>query len=235
MMQKQLPLKLRNLIQYIESVDQIENSQLIEMTLNSGILANDLDEFSEFNHDQLVSYGRRVLYVGKNFSIYLMSWAPGDFTAIHSHGRCDWGVVLFLGDINHRLYTVDGNVVRLKSADVIPGSTVVGVKGELVHAMGNLRSGGVMSLHIYGSNNRLSNANDFSKVYELENKVVKITNGAAFINISAPFVKNSEPGPGCDRATLIDYLQIVRPIYARMKMSSMVETIDGYLDNPSAY
>ncbi len=233
--QNHLPLRLTKIINSIEKEESITNDHLIKMIKDSGITAQDLDAFYDFGHDPSESYGRKILYTGRNFTIYLMSWAPGDFTAIHSHGLSDWGAVLLLGTTFHRLYEVSNTQITLKSADIIPEGTVVGIKGDLVHAMGNLASKGVMTLHIYGSKDNLSNANDFSKVYDLERKLIKTTNGAAFINIAENLVKKTDQGLTCDKATLLDYLQIVRPVYLRMNNAGMVKVIDTYLQDPSLY
>jgi hypothetical protein len=226
---------VKYIVDIIESNSHINNQYLVEKFKEAGIIAEDFRAYQDHRHDAAHSYGRKVIYEGRNFIMYIMSWAPGDFTAIHSHGYSEWGSVVFLTDMNHRLYHAEGKTVKLVGKSVVPLGTVVPVIGGLVHAMGNLTNTPSMTLHVYGSGKPTSNANDNSLVYEIDKKQIRTTNGAAYINIGEEFCKKTEPGLLTDTETLLDYLQIVLPFYKKINHISMVQKIEGYLSNPQTY
>jgi cysteine dioxygenase len=219
----------------IENCKHVDNDWLVRMLKEAKLKYEDFSQFQNFNHDPALSYGRTVVCEAPKFMIYVMSWAPGDFTAIHSHGYSDWGSVVFFADTNHNLYHANGNKIVLAEKSIIPKGTVVPVIGDFVHAMGNLSDKPFITLHIYGSDKGISNANDYSRVFEIEKKQIRTTNGAAYLNIDEELCKKTEKGLLTNVETLVDYLQIILPFYKRNNLSNVVRTIEGYLKSPESY
>ena len=91
--QERLPASLEGIIKSIDGTRFMDSHILSETIKLAGMKAEDYLRLSNFNHEISLSYGRNLIYQGLNYSIYLMSWAPGDFTAIHSHGVSQWGAV----------------------------------------------------------------------------------------------------------------------------------------------
>jgi len=226
---------IKKIVDAIEGQKQVDNSWLVSFLQRIDIKPESLSKYQDFTHGNDKSYGRKVVYEGANFIVYVMSWAPGDFTAIHSHGFSDWGSVVFFADTNHRLYEADGQKIRLAGKSIIPKGSVVPVTGDFVHAMGNLTDTPFITLHIYGSNKAISNANDFSLVYEIEKKQIQTTSGAAYINISENLSKKTVHGLQTNVETLVDYLQIILPYYKKNNKHNAVATIEGYLREPETY
>ena len=195
----------------------------------------DFLEYNQFDHPRQDSYGRNKIYTGKNFTIFLMTWNPGDYTAIHSHGHCDWGAVLFFDEVSHRLYKVDGNEIHLANKGMIPAGTIVGVKGDLVHSMGNNSDLPAITMHIYGSNGSLSNANNDSRVYELEKKTISVTNGEAYFNLDPARAKERIQGIISDNDTISDYFSILLPFYRKIGDHAMIEFLEMVMENPECY
>jgi predicted metal-dependent enzyme (double-stranded beta helix superfamily) len=230
-----LPETLQFLIQEIEGCSGMNSGKLIDFIHSAKLLKEEFEPFSDFSHDPGLSYARTRLYEGRNFNIYLMSWAPGDFTAIHSHGMTDWGAVVFFSGASHRLYEVKDTHILLKDASPVPAGLVAPVNGKLVHAMGNLSEVPAMSLHIYGSDQSISNANDGSLVYELEKKLIRRTHGEAYINLAGENCLQTIEGLTTDEVTLLDYLDIVRPYYLKNELIEMCEKIDQVKRFPNNY
>jgi predicted metal-dependent enzyme (double-stranded beta helix superfamily) len=226
---------VENIADLLESAHRIDNSFLVALLKEANLNAENFHIYQNYKHDAALSYGRTVAYEGRNFIIYVMSWAPGDFTAIHSHGYSDWGSVVFFSDTNHNLYHADGHKISLAEKSIIPKGSIVPVNGNLVHAMGNLTDRPFITLHIYGSHQALSNANDFSLVYEIEKKQIRTTNGSAYINISEENCKKTDHGLVTNVETLVDYLQIILPYYKRNKLNSAIKKIEDYLIDPESY
>ena len=76
-----------------------------QCVLDANLRAEDLTAWADFDHPVEDSYGRRLVYDGGDFEIMVMSWAPGDFSAIHDHGEpngepCKVLVKLLIWSIN---------------------------------------------------------------------------------------------------------------------------------------
>jgi len=226
---------IKKIVDAIGNQKHIDNNWLVSFLQRIDIKAESLSKYQDFKHDIDKSYGRKVVYEGSNFIVYIMSWAPGDFTAIHSHGFSDWGSVVFFADTNHRLYHAEGQKITLTGKSIIPKGSVVPVTGDFVHAMGNLTDTPFITLHIYGSDKAMSNANDFSLVYEIEKKQIQTTSGAAYINISENFSKKTVHGLQTNVETMVDYLKIILPYYKKNNKRDAVDTIEGYLGDTETY
>jgi hypothetical protein len=226
---------LQSLIDQIEVRKMIDNPSLIEIIKQANLKESDFLQYNQFDHGITESYGRNKVYEGANFSIYIMSWSTGDFTAIHSHGYCAWGAVYFFGDTSHRLYKASGNKIELVNKGIVPKGTIAPVTGNLVHAMGNEGQSPVMTLHIYGSDNGTSNANDDSLVYELEKKRISTTSGEAYLNLEPERIKRSVTGISTNIETITDYFGILLPYYRKTQNRQTADHLEQILRNPQLY
>lgn len=226
MIQK-IPESLKKLIEQIEYLDISDSMHLEDLIRKSDISVEEMQEIADQEHDLQMSYGRQLLYQGGNFAVFLMTWNYNDFTAIHNHGRTEWGCVYFLGDVDHRLYEVADINIKLVKSSIVPAGSIVPVSGNLVHAMGNLSTRTSCSLHIYGSNRSLNVPNDGSFVYEIEKGHIRETDGSASINVSEKVCRNTIPGLTTDQQTLQDYLNIILPYYVKNKNHRMIAEINA--------
>jgi len=93
---------------------------LKKIVISEDIQFNDLIQYAQFKHSLSESYGRMPIYKADKFSIYVMSWLAGDFTAIHSHGHSDWGIVINYGKTSHRVYSMGNNYLKLIQKSTLP-------------------------------------------------------------------------------------------------------------------
>jgi cysteine dioxygenase len=127
-----LPESLSSIVSQLEKLNSPDAEQLKSIVSKANVSAEDLHPFRFFDHPSEQSYGRTLIYTSKNFMILSISWAPGDFSAIHSHGDTEWGVLCFFGDCEHRLYEEKGNTLRLVKKSIIPeGSPLSPLKGTI--------------------------------------------------------------------------------------------------------
>jgi len=208
-----LPQSAKNIIKALQEKKEIQNKTLVDIVKNSGIAEKEYDCFAKFDHCKTESYGRNTIFQGKNFGIYIMSWSPGDFTAVHSHGHSEWGVVYFFGNADHRTYSVEANKIELMTSEIIKKGTIAPVCGDLVHAMGNLSDQVFITLHIYGSNNYIGSVTEDSKVYEIEKDRIRTTFGPAFINIADNLCKKDVQSLNTDERTRNDHSSLIKQFY----------------------
>lgn len=210
-----IPNSVRKIIENLKDNFSMNNSKLSEIVHNANVTEKDLLQFSDFNHNPKDSYGRCEVYKTENFGIYVMSWAKGDFTAIHSHGHSEWGAVYFLGDADHRTYFANGKELKLMSSEIIKKGSIAAVCGDLVHAMGNLSENPFLTLHIYGSNSYNGTITEDSRVYELNKNRIRTTLGPAFINISDELCKSTENDIITDEKTIQDFENFTQLFFER--------------------
>ena len=214
-----LPPCILSIIHALESTQEHDNQALLKLLDRTDFSENALLEYNTFSHPKEDSYGRNTLYQGKYFSIYIMSWSPGDFTAIHNHGHSEWGAVYFFGDAEHRTYTIEGNKVSLLEKEILKKGTIAPVCGNLTHAMGNLSDTPFFTLHIYGSNSYQGAITEDSTIYELEKNRIRTTLGPAFLDMKDELCKTSKHGIKTDADTKADYMAYIRNYYGRIGKS----------------
>ena len=195
---------LAGLISRLESNLSISNQTMLELLSEANITREDIEQYSSYDHPANLSYGRRGVYLSDRVRVFVLSWNIGDFTAIHDHEPAEWGAVQFFGDISHRLYTTKENQIVLSASDVIHIGTMVGVSGNLIHAMGNLSAERALTLHIYGTNSKF-NQDLTARVFDLEMERVVLTDGPAYLDRPATSCKVLPDRIRADQATLEDY------------------------------
>ena len=205
-----IPSKLMHLIRILEASDSADFLFLKKAVSATKLSANDLKPFALFNHPADQSYGRHLLYESHRLKIFLMCWAPGDFTAIHDHGQTEWGCVIALGDFTHRLYYLEDEQLNLKSVEPFGEGQIACLKGDLIHMMGNAGNRNIMSLHIYGSDSANKSLAKRSRVYFPEKKKVITTNGPAFLSCPEDSILEQEYFDSIDRNALLDYLNLIK-------------------------
>ena len=91
-----LPNSLKTIINELSNLQTVDNIDVAKIVKYANPTINELNRYSLFNHCNTESYGRQLIKDTGNFKLLLMSWKPGDFTAIHNHGGAEWGCVCFL-------------------------------------------------------------------------------------------------------------------------------------------
>jgi hypothetical protein len=234
-MKKMIPHSLLKLTNELGSTKNIDNKIVAEIVSGSRLTASDFSQYQSFDHSYAESYGRKLIMDNGKFKILLMSWRPGDFTAIHNHGYTEWGCVCFFGEATHRLYTLEKGELRLKQSDTFGEGEVASVCGDLTHLMGNAGKQNFTTLHIYGSNTKTSNISENAKVYVPEFRKIFTTMGSAYLLMNQNLILSETGFDNISARTLNDYLSLVKPFYIRNGIRNIVNLINEVLENPDLY
>lgn len=208
-MSTKIPEKVLKLAQKIKTIDSPDFIFLKKTVAGTEVSANDLENFASFNHPANQSYGRHLLYDSRRLKIFLMCWAPGDFTAIHDHGQTRWGCVIALGNFTHRVYHFENGLLKIKSDDPFGEGQVACLTGDFIHMMGNAGNRNIMSLHIYGSDSEDKSLAKRSRIYQIEKSKIITTNGPAFLDCPEDSILQQEYFDSFDQNTLLDYLSLM--------------------------
>ena len=199
-----LPASLQYIADALRRKKSLRPSEVARIIKEADVKPEDLKPWARFDHPVQDSYGRELVIKGDHFEIMVMSWRPGDFSAIHDHGHTQWGAVQIFGPAEHATFRVeDGYISTLARWTVKPGD-IIGVGHSLVHQMGNPTSNTFfLSLHVYGDVRPIENVTGDARLFDLENNTIQRVDGGVFFALPQNEVKKTEPGPVADFPTLL--------------------------------
>ncbi|MEM8993690.1 MAG: cysteine dioxygenase family protein [Acidobacteriota bacterium] len=198
---KNLSKNIRCLIEAVEACEELTPVRTRQLLEEATLSASDLAPWADYDHPRTDSYGRRMLFDGGCFELMVMSWAPGDMSAIHDHGFTQWGAVRLFGDAEHAMFKVSDGEMRTVERAVYPEGSVVAVSHDMVHQMGNRGDKPFLSLHLYGCYEREGDVTAEARLYELDRGEVCRTSGGVFFDLPESAVLRSEAGPKPDFPT----------------------------------
>ena len=219
-----LPFAIQDLIRMLEETKDLTPRKARELLLSANLQSEDLEPWSELEHPIRDSYGRKLVFDGGYFEMMVMSWAPGDFSAIHDHGYTQWGAVQVFGPAEHAVFLVqDGDITTLSRAEVKPGE-VMAVGHQLVHQLGNPSNTNFMSFHMYGCYDRAKGGiTADARIFDLEENTVQRTDGGVFFAMPENQIKRREPGPHPD------YLTWLRNV---IELKNRIDRVQRHMELP---
>ena len=224
-MKREFPKKINDLINDIVNQKSVSNSMLFDMVKRQNISEDDIAPYTTYNHSPNESYGRKLIYDNGNFKILLMSWQPGDFTAIHNHGYTEWGSVYFMGEATQRMYSVINDELEIVRKCSTQQEQIASMKGDFTHMMGNSTSKNFATLHIYGSNTRTQDVSKDAVVYLPELKKKVTTRGSAYLNMEKQQILTENPLIKVSQELVADYHSLVKPFYERNGLVSILDNM----------
>ena len=197
------PKSLQGLIRDLEqSADFLTPARAKDILLRTNISPQDLLPWADFNHPVTDSYGRKLLFQGKNFEIMVMSWLPGDFSAIHDHGSAQWGAVQCFGTADHYVYSFTEGILTTAKSSPYHFGMVHAVDRSLIHQMGNPGNKPFLSLHVYGCQEISDSITANARVFDLLEGSIQFTDGGVFFCLPESQINRCIKGLQADRETL---------------------------------
>jgi predicted metal-dependent enzyme (double-stranded beta helix superfamily) len=198
------PTTIKNFINDLESNTEKMTSNLLKNLLQKNTVElSDIELWKDFDHPLLDGYGRKLVYAGKNFEIMVMSWLPGDYSAIHDHGETDWGLVQYFGEAEHNIYSLKDHKVKRIFNETTSFKQINLVDNSMIHQMGNPTNKPFLSLHIYGCHNELEPVTQNARIFDLLDNKIQYTNGGVFFLLPKELiVKEENVIQTSDRSTL---------------------------------
>ncbi len=204
---KALPPSLAFIATRLKEKPPAHPAQMVRLLRQAEVQAEDLAPWADFDHPVQDSYGRKLVYKEENFEIMVMSWRPGDFSAIHDHGFTQWGAVQVFGPAEHATFREEDDVLYTLARWQMKPGELVGVSHKLVHQMGNpTRDAFFLSLHVYGTHEPVSHVTAMARLFDLETAQIHRVNGGVFFALPASEYVQSVPGPTGDFATQLRHM-----------------------------
>ena len=193
------------------------------------ITEKDLQEWIDYNYPQSETYGRKVAHSGDSFDVLIMSWRPGNYSAIHNHGYAQWGAVIPFGPLHNHLFKVQNKQIQLVEQQLLEPGKPIFVTNDMIHQMGNPSGKNHCSLHIYGCPQQNSQITADSFIYEPEKKRIFETTGGAFLNLPNERVQQVISELSADSRTYVHHAGILLNYYARQTPTTQVQEQIGQL------
>ncbi len=206
-----LPPSLQKIVEGIQQADALTPVVAKSIVVGAAVKPEDLTPWADFDHPPTDSYGRKLVYDGGFFEIMVMSWRPGDVSAIHDHGYTQWGAVQVFGPAEHAVFLVEPESITTVSRNRLSPGRVLAVNHELVHQMGNPGDSEFLTLHLYGSPTRTASVTADARVIDLSRQEIQYTDGGVFYALPPEAIKRREPSAPPGFSTwLFDIVQRLR-------------------------
>ncbi|NEQ49281.1 MAG: cysteine dioxygenase [Leptolyngbya sp. SIO3F4] len=203
------PTSLQRLIHILQQTPDFTPEQIATMVGDANVSVQDLLPWADLNHPISDSYGRQLVFNGGYFEIMVMSWLPGDFSAIHDHGATQWGAVQCFGAAEHYIYTFkQGGLCTLEPAHYSPGM-VHAVDHSLIHQMGNPGNEPFLSLHVYGCQGAKGSITGNARIFDLFEGSIQYTDGGVFFGLPEDQINLKRYGLEADRETTLRHHQLM--------------------------
>ncbi|MGF1577949.1 MAG: methyltransferase domain-containing protein [Gemmataceae bacterium] len=233
MSRSDLPPSLLRLVQRLSELHKASSKEVKEIVTECNVQQEDLLAWSNFDHSSEDSYGRQMAYDGGHFEIMVMSWLPGDYSAIHDHGYTEWGAVQVFGPAEHAVFVLTSDTIMTLSRTRLTPGRVLAVGNELIHQMGNPTNQRFLSLHVYGATSRPNAVTADSRVIDVTSREVQWTDGGVFYSLPRELVKKRAPGPESDYYTWV--FEIVQKLLRNERAGLDTNELIEQMTNPGQW
>ncbi|WP_053068578.1 cysteine dioxygenase family protein [Synechococcus sp. WH 8020] len=193
------PPSLKVLIKQLNTLREPSSAELIQCIASCHIQASDLIPWATPQHPPTESYGRQLVWHGSHVEVMVMTWLPGDHSAIHDHGSALWGAVQCFGEAQHQSFGLQGNVISHKANQPFAPQQIRLIEPGLIHQMGNTGQSTFLSLHIYGTSSRCSKITGSARIFNVAEGCIQTTDGGVFFDLPEDQVLSCRTGLTADR------------------------------------
>jgi len=191
---------LKRLIAGLSVLRSPEPEQLLSLMATAGVCAEELEPWADYGHSPSDSYGRQLVWHGGHVEVMVMTWLPGDFSAIHDHGLAQWGAVQCFGQAEHYSYRL--RRLHLCDEQALPygPGQVRAVSPALIHQMGNAGEQSFLSLHVYGCREPRTAVTASARVFDPDEGCIQFTSGGVFFALPESDIERRQYGLTADLA-----------------------------------
>ncbi len=202
----------------------------------AGILADvrmeesDILPWADYSHASADSYGRQLVAEGEGFELMVMSWLPGDYSAIHDHGATQWGAVRYFGEADHVVFDESGSQLRIEERMTTHVGQVYPVTNSLIHLMGNPTDRAFLSVHLYGCELEATSVTAGARIFDLYERRIQRADGGVFYCLPEEEIVRRETCPAADVPTRLLHHGLMASRLQRMRGgTSWTRALDAQL------
>lgn len=225
---RQLPKSLERLVNILENATlnhKLTPKTAHELVLKANVQIEDLVLYADFDHPVEDGYGRKMVFDGGRFEVMVMSWNPNHYSSVHNHGYTEWGVVQVFGNALNVNFAIKNNKIHLEQKEILSKGQAIKVNNALIHQMGNPSTIPYLSLHVYGSNERIQEVTADSKNYDLHLNRITHTTGGAFFNLPTHEIYDIEPSYQPTTEAFTHYATTLWTYYSRQENTPKLKAL----------
>lgn len=146
----EIPIELRELVDYLENLDQRASIERLGELLNENTATlESLKDFVVFGEK---TYRRNLISMGPWHELLCICWKSGQRSPIHDHAQSTCGLKIIEGTATETLFeTSDCSQIKAVSSTDFEVGHVCSTQDEDIHQVSNLQGDGknLITLHIY--------------------------------------------------------------------------------------
>ena len=173
-------MSVENLVKALESLERFTPENVHEVVSECDIGVEDLEDWINYDYPVSDSYGRKMVHDGGFFEVMVMCWRPGDYSAIHDHGKAEFGAVKIFGDVEHAIFKLEDQKFTTISRERIKSGTTLKVTPSLIHQMGNPGENNFFTLHVYGNVDLDGGITSEARIFDYSRNELLFVNGGIF-------------------------------------------------------
>jgi len=194
-------MSVENLVKALESLERFTPESVHQIVSECDIEVGDLEDWINYDYPVSDSYGRKMVHDGGFFEVMVMCWRPGDYSAIHDHGKAEFGAVKIFGDVEHAIFKLDYQKFTTISRERVKSGTTLKVTPSLIHQMGNPGESNFFTLHVYGNVNLDSGVTSEARIFDYSRNELLFVNGGIFYLLPESEIVHRKKLPEADYET----------------------------------
>ncbi len=207
------PLSLPRLVETLKTAGQMDPGKAADLLRRLRVTPGDFKHWFQFDHPACDSYGRRLVARGPNFELMVMSWLPGDYSAIHDHGIAEWGAVRYFSPAEHVEFEISDGRLCIAERCMTERGSIIPVDASLIHMMGNPGTTPFVTVHLYGRTEAAASITGDARIFDLWENRIQRTDGGVFYCLPENEIAARESCPcGDASATLLHHRSMLARI-----------------------
>ena len=194
-------MSVKNLVKALESLERFTPESVHGIVSKCDIGVEDLKDWIDYDYPVSDSYGRKMVHDGGFFEVMVMCWRPGDYSAIHDHGKAEFGAVKLFGDVEHATFNLENQKFTTISRERVRSGTTLKVTSSLIHQMGNPGESNFFTLHVYGNVELEGGVTSEARIFDYSRNELLFVNGGIFYLLPESEIVRREELPETDYAT----------------------------------
>ena len=194
-------MSVKNLVKTLESLEEFTPESVHEVVSECDIGVEDLKNWIDYDYPVSDSYGRKMVHDGGFFEVMVMCWRPGDYSAIHDHGKAEFGAVKLFGDAEHASFELEKGRLTTIARERNESGTTLKVTASLIHQMGNPGEKNFFSLHVYGNVDLESGITSEARIFDYSRNELLFVNGGVFYLLPESEIVHRKKLPEADDET----------------------------------
>ena len=194
-------MSVKNLVKTLESLEEFTPESVHEVVSECDIGVEDLKNWIVYDYPVSDSYGRKMVHDGGFFEVMVMCWRPGDYSAIHDHGKAEFGAVKLFGGAEHASFELEEGRLTTIARERNESGTTLKVTASLIHQMGNPGEENFFSLHVYGNVDLESGITSEARIFDYSRNELLFVNGGVFYLLPESEIVHRKKLPEADDET----------------------------------